>query len=156
MTNEEAYNRIDAIIAKHEIDDEYVTITNKKDYDALRMARKALEQQSCGDAISRQAALNMQYRIDDSATLSTRDVINIDDIEALPPVTAEQKIAYWVEENIDKWSRKIFCSGCGCPPPFEYVSDGDVYSANGYGVVNKTKFCPNCGAKMVEPQEREG
>lgn len=43
MTKEEAYNRIDAIIAKHEIDDEYVTITNFMDYDALRMARKALE-----------------------------------------------------------------------------------------------------------------
>lgn len=46
MTREEAYNRIDVIIAKHEIDDEYVTVTNEKDYDALRMARKALEQTS--------------------------------------------------------------------------------------------------------------
>lgn len=46
MTREEAYNRIDAIIAKHEIDDEYVTITSFLDYDALRMARKALEQKS--------------------------------------------------------------------------------------------------------------
>ena len=45
MTREEAYNRIDAIIAKHEIDDEYVTITSFLDYDALRMARKALEQE---------------------------------------------------------------------------------------------------------------
>ena len=45
MTREEAYNRIDVIIAKHEIDDEYVTITNSKDYDALKMARKALEQE---------------------------------------------------------------------------------------------------------------
>ena len=45
MTKEEAYNRIDAIIAKHEIDDEYVTITSAKDYDALRMARKVLEQE---------------------------------------------------------------------------------------------------------------
>lgn len=43
MTREEAYNRIDAIIAKHEIDDEYVTITNFMDYDALRLARKLLE-----------------------------------------------------------------------------------------------------------------
>ena len=45
MTREEAYNRIDAIIAKHEIDDEYVTITNSKDYEALRTARKSLEQE---------------------------------------------------------------------------------------------------------------
>lgn len=45
MTREEAWNRIDAIIAKHEIDDEYVTITSFLDYDALRMARKVLEQE---------------------------------------------------------------------------------------------------------------
>ncbi len=47
MTNEEAWNRIDSIIAKYEIDDEYVTIINDKDYDALRMARKILESQPC-------------------------------------------------------------------------------------------------------------
>ena len=55
---------------------------------------------------------------------------------------------HWIEENINEWSRKVFCSKCGCPPPFEYVSDGDVYSASGYGVINKTKFCPNCGSDM--------
>lgn len=54
---------------------------------------------------------------------------------------------HWVEENING-GRKVFCSECGCPPPFEYVSTGDVYSASGYGEINKTKFCPNCGAKM--------
>ncbi len=49
MTREEAYNRIDAIIAKNEIDDEYVTITNSMDYDALRMAREILEQEPCDE-----------------------------------------------------------------------------------------------------------
>lgn len=60
----------------------------------------------------------------------------------------EPKTGHWVEENINEWSRKVFCSECGCPPPFEYVNTGDVYSASGYGVINKTKYCPNCGAKM--------
>ena len=68
----------------------------------------------------------------------------------------EPKTAYWVEEDINEWSRKVFCSECGCPPPFEHVSTGDVYSANGYGVINKTKFCPNCGRRMVNPEESEG
>lgn len=45
MTRKEVYNRIDAIIAKHEIDDDYVTITSVLDYDALRIARKTLEQE---------------------------------------------------------------------------------------------------------------
>ena len=48
MTREEAWNRIDVIIARHEIDDDYVTITSILDYDALRMARKALEQEPSG------------------------------------------------------------------------------------------------------------
>ena len=47
MTREEAYSRIDAIIEKHEVDDVYVTINNHKDYDALRFARKLLEQEPC-------------------------------------------------------------------------------------------------------------
>lgn len=123
--------------------------------EALEMAIKALKQEPCEDCISRQAVLSMQYKIDDSATLSTRDVVNVDDIEDLPPVTSQPKMGHWVEENINKWSRKIFCSECGCSPPFEYVSNGDVYSPSGYGVINKTKFCPNCGARMIEPQESE-
>ena len=65
----------------------------------------------------------------------------------------EPKTGQWIEENINEWSRKVFCSECGCPSPFEHVSNGDIYSASGHGVSNKTKYCPNCGAKMVEPQE---
>ena len=118
------------------------------DKDVWEKAEKALKQESCEDAISRQAALSMQYRIDDSVTLSTRDIVNVDDIEDLPPVTPQPKTGYWVEETINGGGRKVFCSECGCPPPFEHISTGDVYSANGYGVINKTKFCPNCGIKM--------
>ena len=69
------------------------------------------------------------------------------DIKNAPPVNPQPKTGYWVEENIIG-GRKVFCSECGCPPPFEYVSTGDVYSASGYGVINKTKFCPSCGARM--------
>ena len=32
--------------------------------------------------------INKQYRIDDSATLSTRDVVNIEDIEDAPTIQA--------------------------------------------------------------------
>ena len=120
------------------------------------IAVKVLEQEPCEDAISRQEVLSMQYRIDDSVTLSTRDVVNVDDIEDLPPVTPQPRTGHWVEENINEWSRKVFCSECGCAPPFEHISSGDVYSTSGYGVSNKTKYCPNCGARMVESQESEG
>lgn len=48
------------------------------------------------DVINRQAVLSMQYRIDDSATLSTRDVVNVDDIEDLPPVNPQPKMQQWI------------------------------------------------------------
>ena len=69
-------------------------------------------------------------------------------IENIPSVEQEPKTGQWVEENINEWSRKIFCSKCGCPPPLEYVSNGDGYSASGHGEIKKTKYCPDCGAKM--------
>ncbi len=61
----------------------------------------------------------------------------------------------WIEKDINEWTHKIYCSECGCPPPFEYVSNGDVYSASGYGVSNKTKYCPSCGARMIESEENK-
>ena len=64
MINEEARERLDIIITKHEIDDENVTITNERDYEAMRVAIKALEQQTCEDAISREALLEDLYKRD--------------------------------------------------------------------------------------------
>ena len=78
MTREEAYNRIDAIIAKHEIDDEYVTITNSKDYDALRMARELLEQEPILDKI--RAEINELSELDHAEPTyedCKRDVLEI-------------------------------------------------------------------------------
>ena len=60
------------------------------------------EQEPCEDAISRQAVLSMQYRIDDSATLSTRDVVNVADIENLPPVKLQEpKTGHWAA--LEEW-----------------------------------------------------
>lgn len=67
-----------------------------------------------------------------------------------------QRTGKWIEKSINEWSRKVFCSECGCTAPFEHVSNGDIYSAGGYGVNNKTKFCPNCGARMIESEDKNG
>lgn len=96
---------------------------------------KALSQEPCDDAISREAVLNMQYRIDDSATLSTRDVVNVEDIEDLPSVT--QKSGKWI--LLDECANSgYYCSNC----QKKLVKEG--WS----NTVKKIKFCPNCGAKM--------
>lgn len=88
----------------------------------------------CEDAISRQMVLSMQYRIDDSTTLSTRNVVNVDDIEDLPPVTPQQKTGHWIRKatEIENDGIRITyeCSECGVDQLFE------------------EHYCPNCGVKM--------
>ena len=60
---------------------------------AVRMAILALEQEPCEDAISRKAILECQYTIDESETLgiSTRNVVNVDDILNAKPVQPKPK-----------------------------------------------------------------
>ena len=48
----------------------------------------------------------------------------------------EQKTGYWIDREIydaDRWK----CSECGRTEPY------------------KENYCPNCGCRMVEPQESE-
>lgn len=64
---------------------------------------------------------------------------SMDDIRALPSVTPIRPKGHWIDG---------YCSECGCDVPayivdWKWQKDMDA------------KFCPNCGAKMIEPQESE-
>ena len=133
MTREEAWNRIDAIIEKHEVDDVYVTINNHKDYDALRFTRKLLEQEPCEDAIGRSDMLDA---IGHGTTYTSEELQRI--IKGLPPVTSQQKIGHWIDDK---------CSVC--EKGIEDLIDSREWYRN-----EEPNFCPFCGAKMVETQER--
>lgn len=100
--------------------------------EALDMAIKALEQEPCEDAISRDAAIDLIADYE----LSMDQVVR--GIHALPPVTPQPKTGQWIEECI-LYSR---CSECG----------EHAIIANWSKVLSH--YCPNCGAKMIEPQER--
>lgn len=52
----------------------------------------------------------------------------------------EPKTGHWIVEP-NCWLR---CSECG-----EHYPHTSIYETKG------SNYCPNCGAKMVEPQERE-
>lgn len=114
-------------------------------YSTLIDGIDTLEQQPCEDCISRQAVLSMQYRIDDSATLSTRDVVNVNDIEDLPLVTPQSKIGHWIDRFPAKECKCSVCDFLIC------ISNGSYID-----MVGQMKYCPNCGAKMVGSQESEG
>lgn len=99
------------------------------------------------DCISRSTLLEKQYRIDDSATLSTRDVVNVEDIEDEPPVypKSDKPSGKWIERD-DGWGGNYYdCSVCG---ESWTTIDGTPFD-------NGMKYCPHCGAKMIEEQQGE-
>lgn len=111
---------------------------------ALKEAVKIIGQEPCEDAISRKAVLNYIYN-----DLGLGDEENGKDVErlmelessyryvkALPSVNLQEpKTGHW----IDNKARKDLCNCSEC------------------GALSKaySKYCHNCGAKMVEPQESE-
>ena len=151
----------------------YVTIS-KALYDRLNT-------DYCDDAVSREAVLAKKIYTETEEGWSGYTV-NADYIEQLPSVTVRQtdnhlldgvhamgyregykdaqanfvrQTGVWIKEKINDYSYKVYCSSCGKHAIMEYISTGDTYSASGHGEIKKTKYCPNCGAKMVEPQESE-
>ena len=119
----------------------------------LKDYKRLLEQQPCEDAISRQAALNSLI---DNTHLDGYDLAEaldaIENKEKLPSITSQQKIGRW--EHGKEISREYrgqalvsidyldwHCSNCHC------VVEQSIKP--------KWDYCPNCGAKMIEPQESE-
>ena len=140
MTREEAIEVIKG--EKKSLQENTALIVDSVLYEAYDMAIKTLEQEPSEDLISRQAVLEKQYRIDDSATLSTRDVVNVDDIEDLPSVNPQEpKTGHWEYIQYDKPSiGNWHCSECRETFPVD---------------CSKWNYCPNCGCAMVESQESE-
>lgn len=65
---------------------------------------------------------------------------------AIKALEQEPKTGEWIEQN-DDYFDWYECSECG------YGSEGEMQYSSEYDV--RTNYCPNCGAKMVEPQESE-
>ena len=58
--------------------------------------------------------------------------------------SAEPKTGHWIEH--DGWDGDVYYECSECKEPFVLI-DGTPSD-------NLYHYCPNCGAKMVEPQER--
>ena len=69
------------------------------------------------------------------------EVVGVDAIEALPTVTPQPKTGRWIRHDNGKYHWYL-CSCCDA-----MVGSDEKMMAY--------KYCPNCGAKMVEPQESE-
>ena len=99
------------------------------------------------DLISRQAAIDEAFEVD-TKEYGRIDVVGVDAIDALPPITPQPKTGHWIEHPEIETSTPEYlmfyeCSECGDKQCF-CKSD-----------IHKKHFCNNCGAKMVEPQKSE-
>ena len=111
----------------------------------LGKAIKALEQEPCEDCISRQAVEDAIAEMNVNGE-SLGYSVAYDILSDLPPVNPQEKTGHWIikiksDLRGDMWPTNPKCSVCG----------GEPYYSN---TIYDYKFCPYCGAKMVEPQER--
>lgn len=106
------------------------------------------------DLISRQAVLDkikevcfsreqewVDFRISQGSNGQRNLIINF--IEDLPCVQPKPKTGHWIAD-VDRWGDIVTTvNGYRCDKCNTFNSDKDNY-------------CPNCGCRMVEPQESEG
>lgn len=118
-----------------------------KENKALEIAIDTLYQQPCKDAISREAVdeyitnLLSGYLYDEERT-------RLEDLTAyiweLPSVTPQPKIGHWI--LLDECSNSgYYCSEC----------HKKVIKEGWSKTVKKVKYCPNCGARMAESEDKE-
>ena len=103
---------------------------------------KALEQQPCEDCISRKL---LSDNICEGISCNECSFNEIDDesgcllqkrLDELPSVQPKPKTGHWIYDG-----DQIICNRC--------------FKAFGFISLKLTSnYCPNCGAKMIEPQER--
>ena len=138
MTNERCAEVIQTI--KFILPDKYY---NEETEEALDMAIKALEATLFTE--------NYEYKCPDCKNNGTdkceycganRNYEPIDVLESLPSVQPKQKTGEWI--RVAGMNER--CSACYHYFPLSYFL-GRPFEIN---------YCPNCGAKMVEPQESEG
>lgn len=143
MTNEEAKSELEAI---------YMSLSEEKKK-ALDVAFKAMEQEPCNElptvAIpqNNNGCENCRWQSQSESEMPCKQCMHnyTDEWEMEKPtdtITMEQepKTGHWKRISIDKYSEHAKywyrCDRCG--------KDN----------LGNTDWCPNCGVKMIEPQER--
>ena len=112
--------------------------------EALDLVIKALEQQPCEDAISRQAAIDVVRKWFDKIQLNGD--ICLDGIISLPPVTPQQNMGHWIFHKPFEFGQAN-CNEC--------IECSQCHTWLGYDCYAKTPYCPICGAKMIKSEVEE-
>ena len=139
--DEEAIKILKDILEEATETEDSICYVTSGDADALKAAIQALEQQPCEDCISRQAVLDNAYAYGNGLEPEGY-CVNVEDIQALPPVTPLRPKGKWIHWT-DDYKDYVTCSCC------EYGEEGEVLLSD------KTPFCPICGADMREGEDEE-
>ena len=154
MTNEEALSILHC-------PDTVGGLYSEKYGEALGMAMEALKKEPCDDCISRQAAIEAINKYG-SVWMEYTEVMSTDEIAEralkaskqsmikilhdMPSVTPQPKTGHWIDRFPAKECKCSVCDFLIC------ISNGSYID-----MIGQMKYCPNCGAKMVEPKaESEG
>lgn len=115
---------------------------SEEQMDTVEQAFKASEQEPCEDAISRQAVkdwfcTNYCSEHNKCEHFEKGDCNAMIELFAIQSVHAEPKTGHWIHRKMDNecWEE---CSECHVERAYP------------------TLYCPDCGCRMVEPQESEG
>ena len=101
------------------------------------------QMQPCEDAVRREAVDELSKAL----VHTTRDKADFlcnfwEGLSKLPSVTPQMKTGHWIKVTNDRGGHE--CDVCHDYAPSYRSSDEHL-----------TKYCPNCGCRMVEPQESE-
>lgn len=85
------------------------TGTDHCEEDCVRLAINALEQEPCGDAISRAEVLSHAKKDMGNGHEQPFDYVEVDVIKQLPPVTPAEKVGHWipVSERLPELNRPL-------------------------------------------------
>ena len=107
----------------------------EKGLEYIRNMPSVNPQEPRGDAIDRAEAIKVASGYCHPANVAK-------ELAKLPPVTPQPKTGHW-EKATDKYCYWYKCSCCGTKA-----------SKNEWGSDYFSPYCPECGARMIEPQER--
>jgi len=163
MTREKALFEAKNVLDEATAYEDAVCYVTGDDREWLDMAIEALEQEPCGDAISRKSIKQKLQEHHDFfvnayggfSNLPQNDKSRVDEITNCiamvvnePSITPQPKIGRWITKDgkeqgydisgVKTWYIQIMCSECGF---IETAIEGHT---------GQYHYCPNCGAKMEE------
>lgn len=109
------------------------TTYTSEDLQGIIKGLPSVNPQPCEDAISRQAAI----RIAERGQVQGYEW-QFKELNKLPPVNPQPKTGHWIRQT-DDYHDYYECEHCGIAVGLDDIKN----------------YCPNCGCRMVDPQESE-